>query len=85
MKGNEKIIETLNDLLSDELTAINQYWVHAEMCANWGYERLHEGAEKRALEEMKHAEMLIERINSDQPLPSREKIIDHELVCRESA
>ena len=62
MKGNDKIIATLNDLLSDELTAINQYWVHAEMCSNWGYERLHEGAEKRALEEMKHAEMLIERI-----------------------
>jgi bacterioferritin len=62
MKGNPKIIETLNDLLSDELTAINQYWVHAEMCGNWGYERLHEAAEKRALGEMKHAESLIERI-----------------------
>lgn len=62
MKGHGEIIATLNELLSDELTAINQYWVHAEMCADWGYERLHEAAEKRAREEMKHAEMLIERI-----------------------
>lgn len=62
MKGNDEIIATLNDLLSDELTAINQYWVHAEMCANWGYAKLHEAAEHRALGEMKHAEMLIERI-----------------------
>ena len=62
MKGNDEIIATLNELLSDELTAINQYWVHAEMCADWGYERLHEAAEKRALQEMKHAEMLIERV-----------------------
>lgn len=62
MKGNEKVIETLNDLLSDELTAINQYIVHSEMCADWGYERLHEATEKRAIQEMKHAEMHIQRI-----------------------
>ena len=62
MKGNEKVIETLNTLLADELTAINQYMVHSEMCANWGYERLHEAIEKRAIEEMRHAEKLIERI-----------------------
>lgn len=62
MKGNKKIIEKLNDLLSDELTAINQYMVHSEMCANWGYERLHKADEKRAVEEMKHAEKLIGRI-----------------------
>ncbi len=62
MKGNPKIIETLNDLLSDELTAINQYMVHAEMCANWRYDKLAETAEKRAIEEMKHAESLIGRI-----------------------
>ena len=41
MKGNKKLIETLNTLLADELTAINQYMVHAEMCENWGYDRLH--------------------------------------------
>jgi bacterioferritin len=62
MKGNEKVISTLNDLLSDELTAINQYMVHSEMCANWGYKKLHEVAEKRAIIEMKHAEKLIERV-----------------------
>jgi len=62
MKGNEKIIEKLNDLLSDELTAINQYMVHSEMCNNWMYERLHEAIEKRAIIEMKHAEKLIARI-----------------------
>ena len=62
MKGNEKVIATLNDLLADELTAINQYMVHSEMCANWGYERLHEITEKRAIQEMKHAEMHIQRI-----------------------
>nr|BAL55557.1 bacterioferritin [uncultured Acetothermia bacterium]BAL58948.1 bacterioferritin [Candidatus Acetothermum autotrophicum] len=62
MKGNKKIIDRLNALLADELTAINQYIVHSEMCANWGYERLHESVEKRAITEMKHAEKLIERI-----------------------
>jgi len=62
MKGNEKIIDKLNDLLADELTAINQYIVHSEMCANWGYEKLHKADEKRAIDEMKHAEKLIGRI-----------------------
>jgi bacterioferritin len=62
MKGNEKILETLNMLLADELTAINQYMVHSEMCADWGYEKLHEAIEKRAIDEMKHAEKLIGRI-----------------------
>lgn len=62
MKGNEKIIERLNALLADELTAINQYMVHSEMCANWHYNRLHEAIEKRAITEMKHAETLIARI-----------------------
>jgi bacterioferritin len=62
MKGNEKILETLNILLADELTAINQYMVHSEMCADWGYEKLHEATEKRAIGEMKHAEKLIGRI-----------------------
>jgi len=62
MKGNPKLIATLNDLLADELTAINQYMVHSEMCDNWGYEKLHKHFEKRAIEEMKHAEDLIGRI-----------------------
>jgi bacterioferritin len=62
MKGNGKIIEKLNVQLADELTAINQYIVHSEMCANWGYKELHEAIEKRAVQEMKHAESLIARI-----------------------
>jgi len=62
MKGDPKLIETLNSLLSDELTAINQYMVHSEMCDNWGYDGLHKMIEKRAITEMKHAETLIARI-----------------------
>jgi bacterioferritin len=62
MKGSEKIIEHLNLRLAEELTAINQYMVHSEMCDNWGYERLHKLIEKRAIDEMKHAEKLIARI-----------------------
>ncbi|MGB7912676.1 MAG: bacterioferritin [Desulfobaccales bacterium] len=62
MKGNEKLIEKLNKRLSEELTAINQYFVHAEMCDNWKYSRLHEVIRKRSIVEMIHAEKLIERI-----------------------
>ena len=62
MKGNPKLIETLNALLADELTAINQYMVHAEMCEDWGYGKLHAALEKRSIDEMKHAEKLIGRI-----------------------
>ena len=62
MKGNAKVIEKLNALLAEELTAINQYMVHSEMCDNWGYKRLHTAIEKRAIDEMKHAEKLIGRI-----------------------
>jgi bacterioferritin len=62
MKGNKELIATLNSLLADELTAVNQYMVHSEMCANWGYEKLHKHFEKRAIDEMKHAETLVGRI-----------------------
>jgi len=62
MQGNETILATLNQLLADELTAINQYMVHAEMCDNWGYEELDETIQARAIAEMKHAERLIARI-----------------------
>jgi bacterioferritin len=62
MKGSPEVINTLNSLLADELTAINQYMVHAEMCENWGYDKLGEKIQKRAIEEMKHAEKLIGRI-----------------------
>src|SRR5512140_514238 len=62
MKGDERLLQKLNALLAEELTAINQYMVHSEMCDNWGYERLHKLIEKRAIDEMKHAEKLIARI-----------------------
>jgi bacterioferritin len=62
MKGNEKLLTVLNELLADELTAISQYMVHSEMCDNWGYGKLHKAIEKQAHEEMHHAEWLIQRI-----------------------
>ena len=62
MKGEPKIIEQLNLRLSEELAAISQYMVHSEMCDNWGYSKLHGLVEKRAVDEMKHAEKLIGRI-----------------------
>ena len=62
MKGNKKLIEHLNARLAEELTAINQYMVHSEMCDAWGYGKLHKQIEKRAIAEMKHAEKLISRI-----------------------
>ena len=62
MKGNNKVIAALNQLLADELTAISQYMVHAEMCENWGYEKLHSAIALQAHDEMHHAEWLIQRI-----------------------
>ena len=62
MQGNEEVMATLNQLLADELTAINQYMVHAEMCDNWGYEELDGVIQARAITEMKHAEKLIARL-----------------------
>ena len=62
MKGNPKVIAALNEALKEELTAINQYFLHAEMCENWHYGRLGGYIKKQSIDEMKHAEMLIERI-----------------------
>jgi bacterioferritin len=62
MKGNEKLLPVLNELLADELTAISQYMVHSEMCNSWGYGKLHQAIEKQAIDEMHHAEWLIQRI-----------------------
>jgi bacterioferritin len=62
MKGSKKLLLVLNSLLADELTAINQYMVHSEMCENWGYGKLHMAIRKQAMDEMHHAEWLIERI-----------------------
>lgn len=62
MKGNEKIIEALNARIAEELGATLQYMLHAEMCENWGYGKLHEVLEKRAITEMQHWEKLVERV-----------------------
>lgn len=70
MKGNERLLEVLNTLLADELTAINQYMVHSEMCENWGYEKLHQAIRKQAMDEMHHAEWLIERIIFFESIPT---------------
>lgn len=62
MKGDPKVIAVLNEVLKAELTAINQYFLHAEMCENWGYEKLAAHTRKESIEEMQHAEKLMERI-----------------------
>ena len=62
MRGNPEIIELLNEVLTGELTAINQYFVHAKMCDNWGYKRLAEHIRAESIDEMRHAEALVERV-----------------------
>ena len=74
MKGNPKVLEQLNHALREELTAINQYFVHAEMCENWGYEKLSKYIKKQSIDEMKHAEKLMERILFLDGTPSMEPL-----------
>jgi bacterioferritin len=62
MKGNEEVLDLLNQLLTNELTAINQYFIHAKMCENWGYERLAHKLRDESIDEMKHADLVISRI-----------------------
>jgi bacterioferritin len=62
MKGDAEVLESLNEALSEELTAINQYFLHSEICENWGYGKLSGFIKKESIDEMKHAEALIERI-----------------------
>jgi bacterioferritin len=62
MNGSKKVIAALNEALQEELTAVNQYFLHAEMCENWGYEKIAKSVKKLSMVEMKHAERLIERI-----------------------
>ena len=62
MRGNDQVISHLNQALKEELTAINQYFLHAEMCHNWGYHKLGDYIRKQSIDEMKHAEELIERL-----------------------
>ena len=74
MKGNKDLITVLNSLLADELTVINQYMVHSEMCENWGYSKLHMAIRKQAMDEMHHAEWLIERIIFFEGAPTVSKL-----------
>jgi bacterioferritin len=74
MKSDKKIIDILNDVLTAELTAINQYFVHAEMCDNWGYDRLHDVIRKHSVGEMKHAEEVIERILFLEGIPNMQRL-----------
>jgi bacterioferritin len=74
MKGNPKVIKQLNQALREELTAINQYFIHAEMCENWGYDRLSKYIKKQSIDEMKHAEALIERVLFLDGAPSMEPL-----------
>ena len=74
MKGNAKLIEALNEVLTAELTAINQYFVHGKMCQNWGYKRLAHASRKEAIDEMKHADELIERILYFEGMPNIQRL-----------
>jgi bacterioferritin len=74
MQGQTQIIEALNDILTAELTAINQYYVHAKMCENWGYAKLAKQNREESIEEMKHADQLIERILYFEGVPNMQRL-----------
>jgi len=74
MKGDADVLESLNEALSEELTAINQYFLHSEMCENWGYKKLSAFVKKESIDEMKHAEALLERILFLEGTPNMSKL-----------
>jgi bacterioferritin len=74
MQGNPRVIEALNDVLTAELTAINQYFIHHKMCDNWGYKRLSHKKREESIEEMKHADRVIERILFLDGVPNMQRL-----------
>ena len=74
MRGHQQVIALLNDVLTAELTAINQYFIHARMCENWGYERLWKKIREESIGEMKHADKLIERILYLEGVPNLQRL-----------
>ena len=74
MRGDPQIIETLNEILTAELTAINQYFIHAKMCANWGYQKLAAKVRAESIDEMKHADRLIERVLFLEGIPNVQRL-----------
>ena len=74
MRGDAKVIELLNDVLTAELTAINQYFIHAKMCENWGYRHLAEYVRHESIDEMKHADVLIDRILFLEGIPNMQRL-----------
>jgi bacterioferritin len=73
MKGNDEVIQVLQDVLCAELTAVNQYFIHARMCENWGYGKLAEHTRKESIEEMQHAQLVIDRILYFDGAPNMQK------------
>ncbi|HTN52303.1 MAG TPA: bacterioferritin [Anaeromyxobacter sp.] len=74
MKGDAQVIDLLNEVLTNELTAINQYFIHARMCDNWGYERLAKRNRDESIDEMKHADRLIERVLYLEGVPNMQRL-----------
>jgi bacterioferritin len=82
MKGNDEVLRLLNELLTNELTAINQYFIHAKMCANWGYDRLASKIRAESIDEMRHADEVISRILYLEGIPNLQRY--HKLQVGES-